>query len=170
MRSLFKDILLYFKCSFGGLPFTKANLSDLLADVLKNHQSRLKKIDGQIKLDKLPTIDGDTHQLKLVFEKLFDNAIQFRGDEPLIINVTCRPENDNWHITAADNGKGIDPSQQEHLFDVCLKDSGEKSQQSFGLGLPICKKIIERHGGRLWVKSTPDQGTSIHLVLPQNQD
>ena len=113
----------------------------------------------------LPTVHADELQLSQIFQNLIANAIKFRGDEPPVISITAAQEGDEWVIEVKDNGIGIDPQQYERIFLVFKKLHRRTQYPGTGIGLTICKKIVERHGGRIWVTSKPDKGSSFFFSL-----
>jgi signal transduction histidine kinase len=119
-----------------------------------------------ITLGDLPEIMGDQTQLSLLFQHLLGNAIKFRRpDAAPVIRVDARPVAEGWEFTVADNGVGVDaPGPQ--LFEIFRRHHGGKAVAGAGVGLAICKRIVGRHGGRIWMESRPGEGAEVHFVLP----
>ena len=117
--------------------------------------------------DRLPTVMGDRTHLGQLFQNLIGNAIKFRRDnEQLTVHVGAERRDGNWVISVCDNGIGIDPQYAERIFVVFQRLHGKGHRPGTGIGLAICKKIVERHGGRIWVTSLPDEGSTFHFTLP----
>ena len=120
------------------------------------------KSDSELAL--MPTVLADETQLAQVFQNLISNAIKFRGTEPPRIHVGARPENGKWLFSVSDNGIGIDGKFFERVFVIFQRLHTREQYDGTGMGLAICKKIVERHGGRIWVESKPGGGSVFHFT------
>ena len=116
--------------------------------------------------DPLPTVLADPTQLGQVLLNLVGNAIKFRGDEPPVIRVGATRADDEWSFSVRDNGIGIDPQHAGRVFVIFQRLHGRKDYPGSGIGLAICKKIVERHGGRIWLESQPGQGATFYFTIP----
>jgi light-regulated signal transduction histidine kinase (bacteriophytochrome) len=116
--------------------------------------------------DPLPTVRADQAQLVQVFQNLLANAIQYRGDEPPRIHISAQDCGAEWLLGVKDNGIGIDPRYAQYVFGVFKRLHG-KERPGTGIGLAICQRIVERHGGRIWVESEPGQGATFFFTLPK---
>jgi len=114
----------------------------------------------------LPKVLGDCVQLTQLFQNLVGNAIKFRGAQPPQVEVTAERDGAEWKFRVADNGIGIDPKHFERIFVLFQRLHTRQEYAGTGMGLAICKKIVERHGGRIWVESEPGHGTSFWFTLP----
>jgi signal transduction histidine kinase len=110
---------------------------------------------------------GDAAQLTQLFQNLVANAIKFRGVQPPEIHIHAEPEDGFWRFAVQDNGIGIAPDYFERIFEMFQRLHSRSTYPGTGIGLAICKKIVERHGGRIWVESAPQQGTTFLFTLPQ---
>jgi light-regulated signal transduction histidine kinase (bacteriophytochrome) len=117
--------------------------------------------------DPLPVVLGDEVQLLQVFQNLIANAIKFRGAETPQIQVTADRQGPEWVFAIKDNGIGIAPEHQERIFSVFQRLHHRAEYPGTGIGLAICKKIVERHGGRIWVKSQPGKGSTFYFSIPE---
>jgi signal transduction histidine kinase len=112
----------------------------------------------------LPTLRGDATRLGQVLQNLIGNALKFCTTPPRI-HLSARPEGRHWRFAVRDNGIGIDPSQVGKLFQVFQRLHGRSEYPGTGIGLAICKKIIDQHGGRIWVESQPGQGATFYFTI-----
>jgi len=113
----------------------------------------------------MPTVVADESLLKRVFQNLIGNAIKFRSEEPPCIRIRSQDQGDCWEFTVEDNGIGIDEAHQDRVFQIFQRLGNRK--RGMGLGLALCKKIIESHGGNIWFTSTPGEGSAFHFTLPK---
>jgi chemotaxis family two-component system sensor kinase Cph1 len=116
--------------------------------------------------DHLPSIMADETQMVQLFQNLIGNASKYHGDRPPQIHVSARQEKDNWLFSVKDNGIGIDPAQKERIFVVFQRLHQKSEYPGTGIGLAVCKRIVERHGGRIWVESNPDAGSIFYFTIP----
>jgi len=122
-----------------------------------------------VTLDPLPAVNGDGTQLVSLFQNLIGNALKFRDSAPPRIHVGARRNGMYWHFSVCDNGIGIDPQYFDRIFGVFQRLHTRKEFPGTGVGLAICKKIVERHGGQIWVESVPGEGTTFHFSLSELQ-
>ncbi len=110
---------------------------------------------------------ADPTQIGQVFQNLLTNAIKFRGENEPVIEINAKREGDEWIFAFKDNGIGIDPEHKEQIFEVFRRLHTREDYPGTGIGLSICQKIIKRHGGRLWVESELDKGSTFYFTLPE---
>jgi light-regulated signal transduction histidine kinase (bacteriophytochrome) len=127
---------------------------------------KIRESGAEITYDPLPSVHYDFAQLNQVFRQLIANAITFRGQEPPRIHVSATDAGDAIQFAVRDNGMGIDPSYQQQIFGVFKRLHGREFPGT-GIGLAICRRIVDQHGGRIWVESAPDQGSTFYFTIPK---
>ena len=165
MKQLIGDLLAYSRVDSQAKPFEPVALGAALDVALENLKSAIQESGAVIARDLLPTVDADGAQITQVFQNLIGNAIKFRGDRPLGIRIGAEKTEAGWTIRVQDNGIGIEPQYAERIFVIFQRLNGQKYPGS-GIGLSICKKIVERHHGRIWMESIPGSGTTFFFTLP----
>jgi len=116
--------------------------------------------------DPLPTVMADGMQLVQLFQNLISNAIKFHGEERPRIHISAKQEENEWVLSVRDNGIGIDPEYHERIFLIFQRLHGRGEYAGTGIGLAICKRIAERHGGRIWVQSELGKGSTFYFTIP----
>ena len=116
--------------------------------------------------DPLPRVLADDVQVGQLFQNLVDNALKFRGPRLPVVHVAAERQGDRWRFAVSDNGIGLDPSQAGRIFQVFRRLHTANEYPGLGLGLALCKRIVERHGGEIWVESEPGRGSTFYFTLP----
>ena len=168
MQNLINDLLEFSRVTTRAREFESTDCELLLNQVLSNLEISIKESEAVISHNHLPNIMADSTQLAPVFQNLISNAIKFRSEKIPEINISAREEGDEWVFSVADNGIGIDPKHCERIFEVFKRLHKRREYPGTGIGLSICKKIVERHGGHIWVESEPDKGSIFYFNLPVN--
>jgi len=166
MQALITELLAYTRVSGHIQPFAAVDGEVLLAHVLGDLQLVIADAAAEVTHDPLPVVNGDAGQLGLVLQNLLGNALKFRSAAPPRIHVGARREGGQWVFSVRDNGIGIEPRFRERIFQVFQRLHPRSEYQGTGIGLAICQKIIERHGGRIWMESEPGQGATFFFTLP----
>jgi light-regulated signal transduction histidine kinase (bacteriophytochrome) len=169
MQSLINDLLAYSRVGTRGKPFAPTDCGAVLKMALDNLARSVEESGAVITHDPLPTVTGDEVQLTQLFQNLIANAIKFRGRETPRIHVSAEKQGPQWIFAVRDNGIGIAPEQQERIFMIFQRLHHRSEYPGTGIGLAICKKILERHGGRIWVESKPGEGATFYLGLPEGE-
>lgn len=170
MRRLINALLELSRVGTRGKDFEATDCDAIYDRTLVNLQGLVEESGAVVTHDRLPTVMGDVTQLGQLFQNLIANAIKFRGDEQLTVHVGAEQRNGHWEFCVRDNGIGIDPEYAERIFVVFQRLHGKGDRPGTGIGLSICKKIVELHGGRIWVKSQPDEGAAFYFTLPLNEE
>lgn len=165
MQRLINDLLQYSRVGSRRRPFEPTDCEAVLNQVLANLQVAIERTNAQITRDPLPTVMADKSQLEQVFQNLIDNALKFRGEAPPVIHVSARRNGSHWIFSVRDNGVGIDAQYSDRIFVIFQRLHGREEYPGTGIGLAICKKIVERHDGRIWVESNGDQGSSFFFTV-----
>ncbi len=167
MRDLIRAVLEFSHAGSGPLVQDSVSCADALADALAILKPKLRSSQAAVDAEDLPTVRGNRLQLSRVFQNLISNAIKFRRDEPLRVRVAARDSAEGWVISISDNGIGIPADDHQRLFRIFQRLHAVDRFPGSGIGLATCKKIIERHGGRIWVESKPAEGSTFSFVLPR---
>lgn len=165
MYNVVTDLQEYLLARGGDYPVTLTNFEAVLEQVLKNLEVQIQNNQAQITHDELPMIMANFSQMVLLLENLLDNAIKFHGPESPHIHVSAVQEDELWVFSVRDNGIGIDPKYIGQMFSIFQRLHGQDQYPGTGIGLAICKKIVERHNGRIWVESEVGQGSTFHFTL-----
>lgn len=166
MHTLLNDMLAYSRVTESkDRPLAPANLNTVLQAALMNLELTVSENHAEIAHDELPTVVGDEIQLTQVFQNLIGNAIKYKSAEPPRISITAEKSDDDCTISVTDNGIGIDSQYTERIFGIFKRLHGRELPGT-GMGLAICKRIIERHQGRIWVESKPGKGSNFRFTLP----
>jgi PAS domain S-box-containing protein len=167
MEQLITDLLAFSRLSTEGRAFAPVNLGTPLNTALRTLQFSIRKGNALVTSDPLPSVRVDESQITQLFQNLIGNALKFRSERPPQIHIGARPEADRWVLWVRDNGIGIDPQYHERIFQVFQRLHTRKTYAGTGIGLAICKKIVERHGGKIWVESQLGQGATLFFSIPE---
>ncbi|MFT4076039.1 MAG: PAS domain S-box protein [Asticcacaulis sp.] len=168
MRDMVQDLLEYARLDKEGARFATVDLRVELAHVLENLRGLTRETQAVVTYDTLPVISGNGVQLMRLLQNLITNAIKYQKPRRLpVIHVGCKDEGDEWQFSVRDNGMGIDEAFLEQIFDPFRRLHNWEKIQGTGLGLSVCKKIVETHGGRIWAVSEPDTGSTFFFTIPK---
>ncbi|TMT87918.1 PAS domain S-box protein [Haloterrigena sp. H1] len=166
MREMIDGLLQYSRVETRGDPFEPVDLETVLEDVRKNLRMKIDEHGAEITAEDLPRVEGDDGQLRQVFQNLLSNAIKYSGEDAPRVHVSAEQDGTTWTISIADNGIGIDSDEQERVFEVFQRLHSRETHSGTGIGLALCERIIERHGGEIWVDSEPGEGATFSFTLP----
>ena len=167
MQTLIDDLLAYSRITSREAVLAPTPLGDSISEALVNLELSIKESRAVITHDPLPTVSVDPTQLTQVFQNLISNAIKYRSQRTPKIHVGAEDRGSQWLISVRDNGIGIAPQYADRIFRIFQRLHTRKDYSGTGIGLAICKKIIERHGGRIWVESELDEGSTFYFTLPK---
>jgi len=170
MRDLIDDLLEYSRVGKKD-EIANVSLNEIVNNVLSDLKPRIDASRASINIDSLPVMSVHPRSIALLFQNLLSNAIKFRRkEEPLQIRITAQRKNDHYQFAVSDNGIGIDPSQHNRIFGMFQRLHNYKEYEGTGIGLAHCQKIVQLHGGKIWVESEPGKGTTFYFTLPTSQN
>jgi PAS domain S-box-containing protein len=167
MKRMIDDLLAYSRAGRPDGQMQRASLDRALDEALENLRQSILDANALIEREPLPEAVCERVGLVHLFQNLVGNAIKFRGAQPPVVRVSVLEEGDQWTFTVADNGIGIAPQHFQRIFMVFQRLHTREQYEGTGIGLAICRKIVERHGGRIWVESEPGRGTAFRFTLPK---
>ena len=169
MQDLIDDLLLFSKLTTYSSPFVKIDCNKIIEGTLSDLEARVNESRGTINVDKLPDIEADSFQMRQLFQNLIGNALKYRKEDvDPVINISVQSDgNGNVVIKIEDNGIGFDEKYKDKIFQLFQRLHGKNAYGGTGMGLAICKKIVEHHSGSMTVDSTPGVGTAFQVSLPK---
>jgi len=167
MKQLIEDLLAYSRVGTKGKEFRDIELEAALKRAVTNLRAAIEEAGAAVTWDPLPRVRGDDGQLAQLFQNLIGNALKFRGAGVPRVHVSAAEQEQEWEISVRDNGIGIEPQYFERIFMVFQRLHTKGEYPGTGIGLAICKKVVERHGGAIWVTSQPGAGSEFHFTLPK---
>jgi PAS domain S-box-containing protein len=165
MQSLLHDLLEYSRVGTRGKPFSLVNCQHIVEQAIANLKIAIEECGASVSYDVLPTIMGDEGQLVRLFQNLIGNAIKFRREEAPQVHISAKRMNYIVTFSVKDNGIGIDPQHSQSIFEIFRRLHTIEEYPGTGMGLAICKKIVERHGGHISVQSQPGQGSTFYFSV-----
>lgn len=167
MRKLIDDLLTYSRVTTKTRPFEPTDLGQVVKEVLSDLEVRIELVKARVDVQPLPTIDCDPSQMRQLFQNLIANAVKFHkpGVQP-VVTISARLEKGRCEILVEDNGIGFDEKYLDRIFTIFQRLHGRQEYEGTGVGLAVCRRIVERHGGSLTAKSQPDHGACFIVTLP----
>jgi PAS domain S-box-containing protein len=166
MQQLISDLLQWSRLGTRGKPFEETNLEDVFNRATANLKVAIDETNAKITRSFLPTLFCDDVQLSQLFQNLIHNSIKYRSDKTPEIQISVTKKNKFYEFAFSDNGIGIDPRYKERIFVIFQRLHTREEYKGTGIGLALCKKIVERHGGKIWVESQPGQGSTFYFTIP----
>ena len=165
MQTLIQDLLAFSRVGTRTKSFQRVDLGQSFATALTNLQIVISETGAKITSDPLPSVSGDPTLLAQLLQNLISNAIKFRGKEPPKIHLACERGDQEWRLSIRDNGIGIEPQYFERIFIIFKRLHSRDEYPGTGIGLAVCKKIVERHGGQISVESEPGKGSTFSFTI-----
>jgi PAS domain S-box-containing protein len=165
MKSLINDLLAYSRVGSHGDELTKVNMEAVVERAVENIQLAVEDAGAVITHDTLPDVRADSTQMVQLLQNLIANAIKFHGAEQPRVHVAAQRDGEMWQFSVRDNGIGIEAQHRERVFVIFQRLHSQKEYAGTGIGLSVCRKIVERHGGRIWVESGPTSGSTFFFTL-----
>jgi PAS domain S-box-containing protein len=167
MQQLVNDLLAYSRVSTRGNPLETTDSHSILGQAIGNLAATIEESKAIVTNEELPMVRADAAQLAQVFQNLLANAIKFRGENFPRVHVSVRDEGREWVFSVRDNGIGIDRQYAERVFVIFQRLHTRQEYPGTGIGLAVCKRIVERHGGRIWFESEPGKGSTFFFTVPK---
>jgi light-regulated signal transduction histidine kinase (bacteriophytochrome)/CheY-like chemotaxis protein len=168
MKTLINDLLTYSRVGTRTAPFEPTDCNEVVKAAIANLEVAIAESNATVLFENLPTVIGDATQLIQVFQNLISNAIKFQGETSPHIEINASRQEDKWLFWVQDNGIGIDPKYVERIFVIFQRLHQRTTYPGNGIGLAVCKKIVERHGGQIWVEPGANQGTTFYFTIADN--
>ena len=162
-RDLIDGVLLYARA--GELSTERVALGRLMAEVAEDLRASLEGAGATLDVGELPEVQADPRQLRRVLQNLLGNAVKYRGEAPLRVELTALRDSREWVVTMRDNGLGVDPDKASRIFDMFARANDETD--GVGIGLAVCRRIVEAHGGRIWAEASDGGGSAFRFTLPR---
>ena len=167
MQTLIMDLLHYSRTAASKESVEPLDFNIVMTEVLTDLKVAIETSSAEIKSAPLPVLKATHTQIRQLFQNLIGNAIKFRGDEKPVIEVKAQEESDRWLFSIKDNGIGIDPEFSEKIFMIFQRLNDRDKYPGTGIGLAVCKKIVERHGGKIWIESETGRGSAFLFTIPK---
>ncbi|HKY33156.1 MAG TPA: ATP-binding protein [Candidatus Polarisedimenticolia bacterium] len=166
MHGLIGDLLKYSRLDGDALDPAPVDCGAIVQEALQDLAPALQECGAEVRVSALPSVVGHAAQIRMVFQNLVENAVKYRSQAPPVIQIASAEEGGGFVFTVSDNGIGIKPQYHERIFRIFQRLHDRGSHEGNGIGLAIARKIVERHGGRIWVESAPGEGASFRFTLP----
>jgi light-regulated signal transduction histidine kinase (bacteriophytochrome) len=148
----------------------KISFLDVFNDTVALLESSIHDSAGQVTCGELPAVMGDRSQLVQLMENLIGNGLKYHGATPPHVHVSAEHKENEWTFSVRDNGIGIDPMYYERIFEIFKRLHDQKEYPGTGIGLAVCRRVVSRHGGRIWLESEAGHGSVFHFTLPERTD
>jgi len=169
MQGLINDLLAYSRINSKDLEVRPMECEAVVQASRENLKAAIAESGAVVEWGPLPVLVADPVQLGQLFQNLIGNAIKFRGQAPPLVHIAAADNGAHWLFSVRDNGIGIDPRHADRIFQIFQRLHGRAEYPGTGIGLAVCKKVVERHGGRIWVESQPGKGSDFRFTLPKAQ-
>ncbi len=170
MQTMINALLAYSRVGKEDKVFEPTDCNAVLADAVTNLQTAIEESGAAVTHDPLPTVVADTSLLSQVFQNLISNGIKFHSEEPPRIHIAAEGKGKEWLFSVRDNGIGIDPQYHDRLFAIFQRLHSKEEYSGTGIGLALCKRVVELHGGRIWIESEVGKGSTFYFTIPMKGD
>jgi PAS domain S-box-containing protein len=170
MQTLIRDLLSYSRVDARARPFARTPFIDVVKDAMGLLESSILDSGGQVTFDQLPAIMGDRSQLVQLIQNLIGNGLAYHSDKPPQIHVSAERGEKEWMFSVRDNGIGIDSKHHEQIFEIFKRLHDQSEYPGTGIGLAVCRRVVDRHGGKIWVESEPGHGSTFHFTIPEGSE
>jgi len=167
MQELIRGVLAYSQVDSRSRPFMPIPFVDVFTDAVALLQSSIHDAGGQVTCGELPVVMGDRSQFVQLMQNLIGNGLKYHGDKSPHVHVSASRIGDEWNFSVGDNGIGIEPKHQERVFEIFKRLHDQKEYPGTGIGLAVCRRVVHRHGGKIWVESEAGQGSAFHFTIPE---
>jgi light-regulated signal transduction histidine kinase (bacteriophytochrome) len=167
MQRLIDDLLIFSRIGTRGGPLERMDSGSALAEAINNLGTMVEESGAILTHDELPTVRVKPSQLVMVFQNLLSNAIKFHGEAPPRVHVSAEDKGREWVFSVKDNGIGIDPQYKDRVFVIFQRLHTRQEYPGTGIGLAVCQRIVERHGGKIWFESEPGKGSTFYFTIPK---
>jgi len=169
MSQLINDLLSFSRVGTSTREFTLTDCNAVLKRTIDDLQQLLRENLASVTCDNMPVIMADESQIGMVFQNLISNDVKFHGDQPPQVHVSAKREGNSWTISVSDNGIGIEADYFNRIFAMFQRLHSKAAYPGTGIGLAICKKVVERHGGDIWVESEFGKGSTFYFNIPDKK-
>jgi signal transduction histidine kinase len=168
LQTIVRDLLRYARLDSPPQPFAAVNMRDLFQRVVSLLDAAIRESAAQVTADDLPVVQGDATQLTELLLNLIGNALKYRSKEPPRVHIAVQRIDDAWRFAVSDRGIGIEPRHHERIFETFRRLHNQQQYPGTGIGLAICRRVVQTHGGKIWVESEPGRGSTFFFTLPDN--
>jgi len=167
MHTLIQDVLAYSRVDSAGLSCQPIPFREVFDAAVAQLGASIREAGGEVTCGELPVVAGDRAQLVQLLQNLIENGLKYHGREPPRVHVSAEPGEGEWVISIQDNGIGITAQHHERIFDIFRRLHNEREYPGTGIGLAICRRVVHRHGGRIWVESQDGHGSTFFFTIPE---
>jgi len=169
LHTLIQDMLAYSRVDSRARPFKPVSLREVFNDSIGLLEASIRDAGGEVTCDELPTVMGDRSQLVQLMQNLIGNALKYHGPEPPRVYVSAQREGDDWVVSVRDNGIGIAQKHHERIFEIFKRLHTQQEYPGTGIGLAVCRRVVHRHGGKIWVESEAGHGSVFKFTIPERR-
>jgi light-regulated signal transduction histidine kinase (bacteriophytochrome) len=167
MQRMINDLLNYSRVGRKGAPPAPVAMREIAEAAVASLKMAIEEAGATVEIGELPVVVGERSLLLQLLQNLIGNAVKFRGEAPITVRIEAERDGAFWRFTVRDNGIGIEAEYLERIFLIFQRLHERSRYPGTGIGLAVCKKVVEHHGGRIWVESTPGAGSAFFFTLPE---